>query len=55
VSVPFDITDPVVDELGPGISSPVISTANAPDGLRWDCFMAAKTWLKDASCPLGKW
>lgn len=19
------------------------------------CFMAAKTWLKDASCPLGKW
>jgi hypothetical protein len=19
------------------------------------CFMAAKTWLKDADCPLGKW
>ena len=19
------------------------------------CFMALKTWLKDASCPLGKW
>lgn len=19
------------------------------------CFMAMKTWLKDASCPLGKW
>jgi rRNA maturation endonuclease Nob1 len=19
------------------------------------CFMAAKTWLKDAECPIGKW
>jgi hypothetical protein len=19
------------------------------------CFMAAKTWLKEATCPLGKW
>lgn len=45
MTVPFDITDPVVDELGPGITPPTSNNAYAPDAIRWDCSIGELPFL----------
>jgi hypothetical protein len=45
LTVPFDITDPVVNELGNGIESSQQGEGNAPDGMRWDCTIGGLPFL----------
>ncbi len=60
---PWDLLNPNVEKLSADESGARIEICNACPELiqltkqckQCGCFMAAKTKLKDAKCPLGKW
>jgi hypothetical protein len=45
LTVPFDITDPVVNDLGPGITGVNQNDGNAPESMRWDCSIGGLNFL----------
>jgi len=45
LTVPFDITDPVVNDLGPGITGVNQNDSNAPERMRWDCSIGGLNFL----------
>ena len=45
MTVPFDITDPVVSELGSGITGTSQNDGSSPDNMRWDCNIGGLNFL----------
>jgi hypothetical protein len=45
LTVPFDITDPVVSELGLGVTGTSQNSGTSPDNMRWDCTIGDLNFL----------